>query len=303
MAVRPIVSGLSHLVLRRFADAQADGLPALMMAAERAVQSLYTGDHTQPRAGSGEKFWQFRDYDPADRPQDIDWKQSAKGDRVYIRQKQQQNAQAHLFWVQNDRGMDLKSPRLPHSKRDAATIIALGLAMMVMRAGDRIGPLSTASPRTGRSATDLLHLGEVLHHTPDRIADGPTLPMAASLPRNAALCLCGDFMAPAESTDMALRALAAHTSGGVIVQILDPMEITLPFNGRVIFKSFDDTNTVPVANVPSIRDQYAIRLRDHIDAVRGLARRYGLVHILHNTGTPPRETLQNIWMAVEAQRG
>jgi len=299
---RSAVSRLSHLVLRRIADAHANDLPALMIMAEKAVQSLYAGEHSQRRAGNGEQFWQFRDYDSADRPQDIDWKQSAKGDRVFIRQKQHQTAQNVLFWLQQDRGMTIKSPRLAHNKAETAFIIALGLAMMVARGGDRIGALENPV-RTGRSDKNLLHLGEVLFRHPKILPDGPVMPVSAALPRQASLCLCGDFMAPVESIDMALSALAARSDQGLIIQVLDPMEIDLPFNGRTIFKSMDGNTEIPIANVPSIRAAYGIRLRDHIKNVEAISRRHGFHHILHNTRTPVRETLQRAWITMERMRG
>ena len=292
---------LPHFPLRRMAEEKSAGLPALMMAAERAAASLYGGDHAQRRAGGGEKFWQFRDYDPADRPQDIDWKQSAKGDRVFIRQKQHQTAQTILFWAQQDRGMSLRSGKLPYSKGESAVILALATAILNIRAGDRVRALDDAT-HTGRGENALHHLGAVLCHRPVPLPAGPLLPVAGHIPHPAALVLCGDFMARPDAIDAALGGLAARAPQGVLIQTLDPLESELNLNGRVIFRPFDDSRDIPVANVQSIREAYIERMHAHLATVRGLARRHGFRHIVHNTRDDIRDTLSTLWLTMEELR-
>lgn len=293
---------LPLMPLRRAAEDAASGLPALMAAAEKAVMSLHSGDHAQKRAGSGEKFWQFRDYDPADRPQDIDWRQSARGDRVFIRQKERQTAQNILFWVQQDKGMTLKSNRVHFNKMEHGTILSLGLAIMMTRAGEQVGVLNEPA-RFGRGPAALQHIGQSLCHVPDPLPAGPVLPLGANMGANTTVILCGDFFCPPESLDMALGVLAARAPQGVLVQILDPAESDLPFNGRVIFRPFDDRQDFSISNVPSIRKAYLERLQVHIDTVRAIARRHGYDHIVHNTRDDPAGALSAIWQAQALQEG
>lgn len=286
--------------LRHASEDAVAGLPALMVVAEKAAMSLYSGDHAQRRSGSGEKFWQFREYDPADRPQDIDWRQSAKGDRVFIRQKERQTAQNILFWAQQDRGMTLKSARVAHSKMESAVVISLGLGIMMARAGERVG-LMTDPGRTGRSPASLQHLGEGLCRIPDPLSPGPDLPMAVNIPSNSSVVLCGDFLGPPEAIDMTLSVVAARAPQGLLVQILDPAEAYLPFNGRAIFRPFDDSQDFSIANVPSIREAYLQKLHAHIDLVRMIARRHGYAHVLHITRDDIHAALSASWLALSPQ--
>ena len=83
----------SRLITR--AERDAAHLPDMQLRAEKAAQSIFNADHNQHKTGTGEKFWQYREYIFGDRPQDIDWRQSAKGDRIYIRQKEWQTT---LHW-------------------------------------------------------------------------------------------------------------------------------------------------------------------------------------------------------------
>ena len=296
-----LLAALKPLFLRHRAEEAAAGLPAMMAEAERAVATLYSGDHRQRKAGSGEKFWQFRDYDSAsDRPQDIDWRQSAKGERLYVRQKEWQTAQTILFWLQNDRGMALKSNTARFSKHEAAVILSLGLAILLTHSGERIGPVDD-SARAGRGELALQNLGEGLARLPSPLPVTPLLPVTETLPRRSSLILSGDFLQPPEMLDHALAPLAAQAPHGLLFQILDPAEADLPYNGRVIFRPFDDSRDYSIANVPAIRDAYRNRLHDHIENIRAVARRHGYAHVLHITRDDPRTALSAAWQAISPQ--
>jgi hypothetical protein len=297
---KPLLTALTPLLLRHRAEAEAAGLPALMAAAERAVTTLYHGDHRQRRSGSGERFWQFREYDPGDRPQDIDWRQSAKSDRVFVRQKEWQTAQNILFWVQNDRGMALKTGRSEHTKHEAAIILSLALGILLTRAGERIGPLQESN-RTGRNDLALQYLGETLCRRNPALPPGPELPALNKVPGQSSLIFVGDFMQKPDAIEKTLHHYAAQAPHGLLIQTLDPAEVELPFNGRVIFRPFDDSKDIPISSVPSIRKTYSDRLRAHIDEIRSIARHHGYGHVLHITSDDPRLSLSEAWQLLAPQ--
>ena len=64
--------------LRYRAEQLAAKLPALLVAAERVAMTVSQGVHGRRRVGQGETFWQFRQYQPGDSVQMIDWRQTAK---------------------------------------------------------------------------------------------------------------------------------------------------------------------------------------------------------------------------------
>ena len=73
-------------------------LPALVIAAERVAATVTQGIHGRRRVGLGEAFWQFRSYEPGDPPQRIDWRRSARSDRVFIRQTEWEASQTVWLW-------------------------------------------------------------------------------------------------------------------------------------------------------------------------------------------------------------
>ncbi len=289
---------LSPLSFLRRAEAEAAELPALLATAQKAAQSAMTGEHAQRKAGAGEKFWQFREYNSFDRPQDIDWRQSGKGDRVFVRQKERQTVQTALFWCAGGPGMDYSSaPALPTKQQDAMTI-ALGLAILMHNAGEKIGPLDAAI-RPGRSDTVLRMMGQ---HFLDGAQE--TLPVAAAdiIPRGAGLVLCGDFLDPPEEIEKSLVPLMARGGSGIIIQTCDPAELSLPFAGRVIFESSGATERHHIFHVESVRAAYQKRLHDHLESVRTLCRKSGWHWLLHTTDTPVRDTLARAWTMMAHER-
>ena len=165
------LKNLSFLNYRYKAEDAVAGLPGLVTTAEKAAASILAGGHTQRKPGMGEKFWQFRDYDVADRPQDIDWRQSAKGDRLFVREKEWQTTQTALLWCQRDAGMDYRSDDKLPKKQDAAMVLTLALGLLLSRAGEQIAPLE-GSALPGRSELAIQKLGEALLDHPvhlDRI--------------------------------------------------------------------------------------------------------------------------------------
>ena len=138
--------------LRAGAEALASGLPPLLAAAERLAQGVVPGVHGRRRAGSGETFWQYRQAMPGDTATAIDWRRSGRGDTLFIRETEWEAAQSVQFWVDPAAGMGFASADHP-AKSERARLLALALAVLLTRAGERIGLLGSALeiPRAGRN--------------------------------------------------------------------------------------------------------------------------------------------------------
>ena len=84
--------------MRATAEALAARLPPLQVAAERVASTVAQGVHGRRRIGTGDSFWQFRPYVSGDAGARIDWKQSAKSDRTYVRDMEWEAAQTVCLW-------------------------------------------------------------------------------------------------------------------------------------------------------------------------------------------------------------
>ena len=86
-------------------------LPPLLVAADRVASTVSQGVHGRRRVGQGETFWQFRRYEPGDSTLRIDWRQSAKSQRVYIRQTEWEAAQSVWLWRDASASMRYRSSK------------------------------------------------------------------------------------------------------------------------------------------------------------------------------------------------
>ena len=84
-------------------------LPPLLVAAERVAVTVAQGVHGRRRVGQGETFWQFRQYQPGDAAARIDWRESAKSQRLYVRETEWEAAQSVWLWRDASASMDYSS--------------------------------------------------------------------------------------------------------------------------------------------------------------------------------------------------
>ncbi len=70
------------------AEGLASAMPRLAADARRASSSVAAGLHGRRRAGQGESFWQFRPFMSGESAAKVDWRRSARDDRLYVRERE-----------------------------------------------------------------------------------------------------------------------------------------------------------------------------------------------------------------------
>jgi uncharacterized protein (DUF58 family) len=289
--------------LRGRAEQAAAVLPPLQVAAERVAATVAQGVHGRRRVGQGETFWQFRQYQPGDAASRIDWRESAKSQRLYIRETEWEAAQSVWLWRDASPSMDYSSagyiagadwPR----KRDRAELLLVALASLLVRGGERLSLLGSGmSPISGRLA--LSRAVELIGR--DR-TEPHSLPAFEPLPRAGQLILIGDFLTPLDTVNAALARFAAAGVKGHLLQVIDPAEEDLPFAGRVRFAGVEERNEVVVSRVESIRDDYRSRFRQHRAGIAEIAGRLGWTCGAHRTDRPPELALLGLYTVLSSAR-
>ena len=284
------------------AEALVQNLPPLLVAAERVAATVAQGVHGRRRVGSGESFWQFRRYQPGDAAARIDWRQSAKTDRLYVRETEWAAAQSVWLWCDGSASMRYRSAAGWPTKIGSARLLLLALAALLIRSGERVALLGEGlQPASGRAA--LARLALALDDRPLRAAPAaspfpPSLPPAEPLPRYARLVLFGDFLAPPERIEAVVQAFVRLGVRGALVQIIDPAEEALPFSGRVLFSGCEGDGKALFGRVEAVRAQYRSRFAAHREALRTLARGAGWTHLVHHTDQPPQMALLALYLAL-----
>jgi uncharacterized protein (DUF58 family) len=288
--------------LRERAERAAAGLPPLLVAAERVAATVAQGVHGRRRVGQGETFWQFRQYQPGDAAARIDWRESAKSQRLYVREAEWEAAQSVWLWRDASASMAYSSAEyIPGGdwplKRDRAELLLLALASLLVRGGERLALLGSGlTPLSGRIA--LSRLAELLGRT----APEASLPAFEPLPHAAQLVLFGDFLSPLDTVRAALARFAAAGIKGHILQIADPAEEDLPFEGRVRFEGIEEEGGVTIGRVESLRAEYGERFRRHRDGLAEIARALGWTCGFHRSDRPPHLALLALYGALSPDR-
>ena len=250
-------------------------------------------------------FWQFRQYQPGDPLSRIDWRQTAKRQHVFIRETEWEAAQSIWLWLDRSSSMRYRSePGLPE-KYERAAILTLALASLLVRGGERIAMLGVGEPpSTGRAVLERY----ALEITRERQAAGPdgdteaenqaSAPPRGALPRHARVVMVSDFLMPPETLLASLRDFAKMGVRGHLIQIYDPAEQTLPFNGRVRFEGLEGEGAAMIGRVEAVRNDYIALIQSHRKAIEDAARGLGWTVTVHGTHQPPQTALLALFEAL-----
>jgi uncharacterized protein (DUF58 family) len=285
--------------LERDAHALADRLPDLLIEADRIAQTVAHGIHGRRRAGPGETFWQFRTYEQQDAAQLIDWRRSASSDHLYVREREWEAAHTVWLWPDLSPSMTFKSHLSDVTKRDRALVLTLAAAELLVRGGERVGLLGLTLPTSSRRAATRMAEAVAAHPDAPQLVSGR--PTAARVSRFSGLILFSDFLDPIDELRESIEILAAGGATGHLVQVLDPAEETLPYEGRTEFVATEGGETWIADRAESLRARYQARLKAHREALQALAVRLGWTFLVHHTDRPPTEPLLTLIMRLEGR--
>jgi uncharacterized protein (DUF58 family) len=283
------------LLTQQRAEQLASTLPPLLVAAERVAMTVAQGVHGRRRVGQGETFWQFRRYQPGDSAEDIDWRQTAKTDRIFVRETEWEASESVWLWRDSSPSMHWRSNQRLPEKSERADLLTLALAALLIRGGEQVG-LIGGSPRPSMGRAALTRIAEAMALPPADAARSLP-PTDIPLPRYAQVALISDFLSPLDTVATAVRRIAARGIKGYLLQVLDPAEETLPFNGRTRFVGLESEGEMLVPRVEALRGDYQAALAAHVAGLTDIARQVGWTFLSHRTDRPPEASLLALFMA------
>lgn len=276
--------------LRARSEAQAARLPPLLARAEHLAGTVLLGEHGRRRPGLGDDFWQYRPVQPGDERRFIDWRRSARSDMQFVRQREWQIAQTVAIWVDNAAAMRFASQDDLPEKADRARLLSLAVAILLNRAGERVGLAGSALPPK-RGEGQLVRLAEALSQEGDEDYGQPE---TSGMMAHGRALFVSDFMGDMDRVKTALTKAADRGIEGVVLQVLDPAEEAFPFRGRTIFESVGGTLAHETLKASDLRDRYLGRLAERKDQLRSLCRATGWQYGLCHTSDSAQSTL--LWL-------
>jgi len=280
--------------LRSGAQSASAHLPALILSAERLAAMVAPGAHGLRRGGPGEDFWQYRPAAQGDSARAIDWRRSARSDAQFVRDREAQTAQAVGLWISAGQGMGYAGGPDRPAKADRAHLLALALAMVLLRGGEKVGLLGQPA-RAGRIQADRLAEQIVARGPGKRDDDAPS---ADHLRPNQRLVVLSDFLDDPAWVEVLLARAAGLGVTGVLMQVLDPDEEVFPYDGAVLFRSLSGAIRHDSRDAGGLREAYLARLAERRDWLRRRAAEAGWHFGLHNTGHPPAVALSWLYQVL-----
>ncbi|MGE0359647.1 MAG: DUF58 domain-containing protein [Vicinamibacterales bacterium] len=134
----------------------------LEVAARVVAAGLRHGRHAAPLVGAGPEVWGLRPYRQGDDAAQVDWKRSARGDRLYSRERVDASHTQALLVVDTSRSMAAGHRHGEPSKLDVARVAAAALAMLLVDQGDTVGLFAATTPVTWLPPAGGAHHGHVL---------------------------------------------------------------------------------------------------------------------------------------------
>lgn len=283
--------------LRARSEALGQTLPPLLAAADRLAGAVILGEHGRRRAGMGDEFWQYRPAHAGDAARMIDWRRSARSDAHFVREREWQAAQSVTLWVDLSASMNFSGDRMREAKGARARLLALALAVLLLRGGERVGLAGgELPPRSGRAQAERLALA--LLHAQGAADYGK--PETAGFVAHGRAVLISDFLGDPAGVEAAIAAAADRGVRGALLQILDPAEEEFPYHGRTIFESMGGSLQHETLRANDLRTRYLARLAERKARLAELARASGWHYHCHHTGLPAQGALLWLYRALEA---
>lgn len=286
-------------LLRSRAEALAGALPPLLAEAEHLAMTVLMGEHGRRRSGLGDEFWQYRPATPGDETRNIDWRRSARSDQHFVREKEWQAAQSVQIWVDTSQSMQFAGAKNGASKGDRARLIALSLAVLLVRGGERVGLAGLDLPPR-RGELQLLRIADAISRT-DAATDYGAAEARAMLPHSRAFYV-SDFLGDLGTLREALAKASDRGIRGALLQVLDPHEERFPFDGRTIFESMAGKVQHETLKARDLRGRYLQRLAERKAELSALASMAGWHFSTHHTGDIAQSALLWAYRALERNR-
>lgn len=277
----------------------AERMPRLVLESRRVSSTLAHGLHGRRRAGPGESFWQFRPFVTGEAAARIDWRRSARDDRLYVREREWEAAHNVWFWIDRSASMGFASTLAAASKVERALVLGLALADVLVEGGERTGLLGLTRATASRKIVETMAQALVQ----DRAGLSQDVPPRAIPGRFDEVVLIGDFLSPLDEVKASVDHISGAGARGHLVVVVDPVEETFPFTGQAVLHDAESAFSLDVGDAASWGEAYRVRIAAHRAGLAEIARAQGWTVTTHRTDRPASEAALRLMTLVAASRG
>ena len=266
-------------------------LGTIDLKAKTIVEGFLTGLHRSPFKGFSVEFAEYRQYLPGDDLATLDWKIYARTDRHVVKKfEEETNVECHIL-LDVSRSMGYGSHAV--SKIEYGSYLAGALAYLMNRQRDAVGLLTfddrirellPCSARPGHLKTVLLALERVSLGVGTDIAK-PLADLVQAIRKRGLVVLISDLLDDPDRIIEGLKHFRYRGTDVVVFQVLDPHEISFPFDRAARFRDVESDQEI-VAVPAAIRDTYKARLEAMVSNFRTVLGQNGIDYTLLDTSQP-----------------
>jgi uncharacterized protein (DUF58 family) len=248
-------------------------LAPLRLRAQSAAEGVFAGPHRSLRRGAGVEFAGYRSYVAGDDLRFLDRHALMRHGVRVVREFETDTDRSLRLVVDKSASMGFQGSRVDGPKLTYACVLGAALGWVALRGGDRVAldflgekapdplPWAAGMPAFERLATTLERAeanggiaAEPLARLVARIAQ--------SSPSGSISIVFSDFLDLPDGALENLSTLSARSRGLVLVQVLDPDELDLPYEGPVRLRALESDLLVDT-DAPRARADYQAALAAH----------------------------------------
>lgn len=266
-------------------------LGSIDLKAKAIVEGFLTGLHRSPFKGFSVEFAEYRQYLPGDDLATLDWKIYARSDRHVVKKfEEETNVECHIL-LDVSRSMGYGSHEV--TKLQYGSFLAGALAYLMNRQRDAVGLLTfddhirdllPSSARPGHLKTVLLALERLTLGTRTDIAK-PLGDLVQAIRKRGLVVLISDLLDDPDRIIEGLKHFRYRGTDVVVFQVLDPHELSFPFDRAARFRDVETDHEV-VAVPAAVRDTYKARLDAMVSNFRTVLGQHGIDYTLLDTSQP-----------------
>jgi uncharacterized protein (DUF58 family) len=266
-------------------------LDNLTLGSRWTAEGGRSGRHASVLKGASVEFRDHRDYVQGDSLRHLDWKVYGRSERYYIKQFQEETSlRVHLVFDAS------ASMNFRHSgqctKFEFARELAAAAAYLAYRQQDSVGLVIYDNevrrwlPTKGGSRHIRHFLESLASHQPGGRTDtGKALEaLAEGMSRRGLVLMMSDLLDAPEAVFRALAHFRRRGHDVVLIQVLDPAELDLPFDGVSDFIDMETGERLE-ADAALVRRAYCEAIGAAID---GFRERCGALHVDFRIATTDR---------------
>jgi uncharacterized protein (DUF58 family) len=250
-------------------------LKNLSLAARLVVEGYFAGMHRSPYRGFSIEFAEHREYTPGVDPRHIDWRVFGRRDKLYVKQYEEETSLRGYLLLDRSRSMAYRSSGAV-TKLEYASFLAASLAYLMAMQHDSVGLIAYDSgvrlhvpPRQGSA-----HLRTLLQAMEDTQAGGETNlsetfhQLAETIRRRALVIVLSDLFDDPRRLLEALKHFRHKKHEVIVFHVLDPAEITFPFDDITLIEDMESRREV-MSDPRAFRKAYLEGFADFVSRIRG----------------------------------